>query len=91
MGLARVDQDRCLPWAYDTPCIVCEEACPVPEKAIRLDVTEVTTRAGESLSIQRPYIVKDLCIGCGICEYQCPMEGEAAIRVYAPTDLGPQF
>jgi MauM/NapG family ferredoxin protein len=91
IGLARVDQNRCLPWAYDIPCIVCEEACPVPDKAIRLDVEDVVTSEGEPISIQRPYVVKDLCIGCGICEYQCPMEGEAAIRVYAPTELGPEF
>jgi MauM/NapG family ferredoxin protein len=91
IGLARVDQNRCLPWAYDIPCIVCEEACPVPDKAIRLEVEDVVTSEGESISIQRPYVVKDLCIGCGICEYQCPMEGEAAIRVYAPTELGPEF
>jgi polyferredoxin len=91
IGLARVDQSRCLPWAYDTPCIVCEEACPVPDKAIRLKVEDVITFKGDSISIQRPYVVKDLCIGCGICEYQCPMEGEAAIRVYAPTDLDPDF
>jgi MauM/NapG family ferredoxin protein len=91
IGLARVDQSRCLPWAYETPCIVCEEACPVPDKAIRLDVEEMVTSEGETISIQRPYVMKDLCIGCGICEYQCPMEGEAAIRVYAPTDLGPDF
>ncbi|MBI4670372.1 MAG: 4Fe-4S binding protein [Chloroflexi bacterium] len=27
------------------------------------------------------------CIGCGICEYQCPQSGPAAIRVYTPTQL----
>ncbi|HSJ57537.1 MAG TPA: 4Fe-4S binding protein, partial [Anaerolineae bacterium] len=34
IGLARIDRDRCLPWAYNTPCIVCEEACPIADKAI---------------------------------------------------------
>jgi ferredoxin len=28
------------------------------------------------------------CIGCGIYENHCPLNGEAAIRVYAPTELG---
>ncbi|HHQ47476.1 MAG TPA: 4Fe-4S binding protein, partial [Acidobacteria bacterium] len=28
IGTAFVDRGRCLPWAMDTPCIVCEEMCP---------------------------------------------------------------
>ena len=87
LGLARVDQSRCLPWAYDVPCIVCEEACPVADKAIELDEVEVMNDRGEPVLLQRPRVVKDLCIGCGICEYQCPMGGESAIRIYATTDV----
>ncbi len=87
MGLARVDRDLCLPWAYDVPCIVCEEACPLPEKAIRLDEAVVDGEAGQ-VTLQRPDVVKELCIGCGICEYQCPMGGDAAIQVYTPTEAG---
>ena len=82
LGLAAVDRNRCLPWAYGTPCIVCEEMCPTPEKAIRLEEVTTSYDQGEPVFIQRPYVLEDLCIGCGICEYQCPMEGEAAIRVY---------
>jgi translation initiation factor RLI1 len=26
--------------------------------------------------------LREACIGCGICEHQCPLEGVAAIRVY---------
>ncbi len=37
--------------------------------------------------LQRPRVIRELCIGCGICEYQCPLGGESAIRVYAPTFL----
>jgi len=33
-------------------------------------------------------VVQSLCIGCGVCEFKCPMGGEAAIRVYAPTQAG---
>jgi len=36
MGTAFVDHGRCLPWAMDTPCIVCQENCPVSPKAIYL-------------------------------------------------------
>jgi polyferredoxin/Pyruvate/2-oxoacid:ferredoxin oxidoreductase delta subunit len=83
IGLASVDKNRCLPWAYDTPCIVCEEACPLPEKAILLDDLEK-----DGSILRRPYVVKERCIGCGICEYQCPMGGESAIRVFTLTEAG---
>jgi len=82
IGEAVVDRDRCLPWAHGIPCIVCEEMCPVPEKAIRLEEVSVTDDRGEPAVVQRPYVLEDLCIGCGTCEYQCPVQGEAAIRVY---------
>ncbi len=82
IGMAVVDRNRCLPWAYGVPCIVCEEMCPVPNKAIRLEAATVLNAQGEEVTVQRPYVLLDLCIGCGICEFQCPMAGEAAIRVY---------
>lgn len=34
IGTAFVDRNRCLPWAMDKPCIVCQENCPVSPKAI---------------------------------------------------------
>jgi polyferredoxin len=34
LGTAFVDRDRCLPWAMNKPCIVCQENCPVSPKAI---------------------------------------------------------
>ncbi|MDY7080074.1 MAG: 4Fe-4S binding protein [Chloroflexota bacterium] len=81
IGMAVVDRNCCWPWAYGIPCIVCEEMCPVPEKAIRLEEVTVTDIHGETSVVQRPYVLDDLCIGCGICEYQCPVEGQAAIHV----------
>lgn len=77
IGLAVVDRNLCLPWAYNTPCIVCEEMCPVPDKAIELQQEQ----AGE-IELQKPYVAADLCIGCGICEQHCPVAGKAAIQVY---------
>jgi ferredoxin len=88
LGLASINRDRCLPWAYDTPCIVCEEACPVESKAIKLEEAEVVDARGETVRLQRPRVVRELCIGCGVCEYQCPLGGEAAVRVYAPAEAG---
>jgi polyferredoxin len=89
IGLAYIDQNRCIPWASYRPCIVCEEMCPVPDKAIKLDEVEVIAPNGSHVRLQRPRVLSDLCIGCGICEYQCPLVGPAAIRVYAPTPLPP--
>lgn len=88
IGLASVNRNRCLPWAYGVACIVCEEACPVPDKAIQLEVVEAVSEEGEPVLLQRPTVIQALCIGCGVCEFKCPMGGEAAIRVYAPTEAG---
>ena len=84
IGLAYIDQDRCIPWADNQDCIVCEEMCPVPDKAIKLEQVEVINADGELVSVQRPHVIRERCIGCGICEYKCPLDGEAAIRVYVP-------
>lgn len=77
IGKAKIDQNRCIAWAENTPCIVCEEMCPVAEKAIILQ--DPKTPDGPAL----PEVVYDLCIGCGICEYKCPAFGDSAIRVYS--------
>jgi ferredoxin len=82
IGLATIDRNQCLPWAHGIPCIVCEEMCPTPQKAVRLEEVEMTDDLGELTIVQRPYVLEDLCIGCGICEYQCPVAGESAIQVY---------
>ena len=81
LGVAIIDHDRCLPWTHGVACIVCEEMCPTPEKAIRLEEATVTDDQGGPIIVQQPYVLDSVCIGCGICEYQCPVEGEAAIQV----------
>lgn len=81
LGTAQVNQSRCLPWSQNTPCIVCEEMCPLAPKAIELDTIDSTDAAGQPMALQRPRVLAERCIGCGICEYKCPLEGEAAIQV----------
>ena len=152
IGTAFVDQTRCLPWAMDTPCIVCEEVCPVRPKAIHVRheyrpvrggaftaqriedrsvfaperawppgrwasgdyglrpaggagpgipiVANAETRldlqrapgAHEGLEweivvhLQKPAVDPRQCIGCGICEHECPVSGLRAIRVSAENE-----
>jgi ferredoxin len=63
--------------------------CPLPEKAIQLEEQEGWGMDGARVAINMPHVLRDLCIGCGICEYKCPVNGEAAIRVYVPTTALP--
>lgn len=95
LGVARFDTTRCLPWVgqsrlggggedegdttwlKDYTCLTCEENCPIPDKAIRTKDVQV----GPGVILQVPYVEDSLCIGCGRCEYVCPLEGEAGVRV----------
>lgn len=83
IGKAEIDRTRCLPWADDQECIVCEEMCPIADKAIRLEIFYIRKEDGEIIALQRPQVIPHLCIGCGICEYKCPVDGSAAIQVTA--------
>lgn len=87
IGTARIDRTRCIPWAEGKPCIVCEEMCPVPQKAIRLNDGGQGRGGGDGNGVQRPHVEPELCIGCGICEHYCPVAGEAAIRVFPGEEL----
>ena len=49
MGTAFVDRGRCLPWAMDRPCLVCQELCPVSPKAIFVRTTFETIRDGQAV------------------------------------------
>ena len=158
IGTAFIDRGRCLPWAMDRPCIVCQENCPVSPKAIttrtvfnrintgtRLMVEradpfyiELSTAglkpdqlatgdyyctvepsadkrprriisnwerglkvAGQHafeplpvpgsfvnilVRLQQPYVDPRRCIGCGVCEHECPVPGKRAIRVTADNE-----
>jgi len=153
-GMAFVDHGRCLPWAMDTPCIVCQENCPVSPKAIftrteyrvvrngavragtveadRITITGsdwpantfgsgdffvvwkdqepipirgntgnmlflksapegmVLPAPGHAIQVvvrlQKPYVDPRHCIGCGVCEHECPVQGRRAIRVTAENE-----
>jgi len=68
MGKAVINHSRCIAWNEDKLCYICGEQCPV--LAITADEQH------------RPIVQSDKCVGCGSCENGCPVNGEAAIRVF---------
>lgn len=89
MGKAVLDRNWCLPFAKGITCIVCEEHCPIPGKAIRIERESVVDAFGRTVELQKPHVIDELCTGCGICEHVCPLEGKSAIEVFAVTDRTP--
>ncbi len=169
IGTAFFDRSRCLPWALDRPCLVCQELCPVSPKAIHTRTEYVPIRFGQArvegvtgarfqlsglarptvnlgsgdyylrpagdakaelrriatitlgpqdgngaaqltldappppatgpekekggwklgedrlvevlVRLQKPYVDAARCIGCGVCEHECPISGLRGIRV----------
>jgi polyferredoxin/formate hydrogenlyase subunit 6/NADH:ubiquinone oxidoreductase subunit I len=83
IGSAYLDRGRCLPWSGNAPCIVCHEHCPTSPKAIYLNDAIVPGPDDRPLSVQLPHVDLKKCVGCGICEFKCPVKGRPAIRVIA--------
>jgi len=81
IGTAFYDRGRCLPWAMATECIVCEEWCPTSPKAVYLAPAEMADSTGVLKPVRQPYVDPKLCIGCGACEFACPVRDRPAVYV----------
>jgi ferredoxin-type protein NapF len=71
IGTAVIDRERCLMWATERQCLVCDEACPY--NAIYF--------AQDAKGKRRPFVDYKFCNGCGQCETVCPVDGAGAIIV----------
>ncbi len=81
LGTAFYDRGRCLPWAEAIECIVCEEWCPVSPKAIYVEEAEVMDSAGNTKKLKQPRVDPSRCVGCGACEFACPLQERPAVYV----------
>ncbi|MCP4649881.1 MAG: 4Fe-4S binding protein [PVC group bacterium] len=76
LGIAKIDREICLPWKKNKECIVCEEHCPIPDKAIKIKEELINGKI-----VLRPEIDEDLCTGCAICQTKCPVEPRRAVKI----------
>jgi polyferredoxin len=81
LGTAFYDQGRCLPWSMATECIVCQEWCPTSPKAIYLATAEVVGPQGLTKRVRQPHVDPTRCVGCGACEFACPVKDRPAVYV----------
>ncbi len=84
IGTAYFNKNKCYPWNENLNCLVCEEHCPTPEKSIKFwDVDVFEQETNRVITVKRPYVVTETCIGCGICEMKCPLKDEPGVRITA--------
>ncbi len=77
IGVAVIHRERCRPWLNDKKCSICIDKCPY-DGALSQVVIE---RDGKKVYV--PEVNKRKCMGCGICEYSCPVRHEPAIQVFS--------
>ena len=73
LGVASIDYGKCVVKQNGTDCAACAEHCPTQAVS--------TVPYGDNLRL--PTMHPELCIGCGACEYACPVRPTRAITVQA--------
>ncbi len=68
MGTSKIERNLCLAWQYDS-CGECYYNCPLKDKAI---LSYPPDEQIEAAGI-RPWVDGRHCIGCGMCNYVCPV------------------
>ncbi len=71
IGQVQFIRDRCVVFTDGTACGACAEVCP----------TQAVFMVPYVIGLTQPAFDKQLCVGCGNCEYACPVEGGKAIYV----------
>ena len=71
IGIARFEKENCVVYVDETACGSCSEHCPT--HAVRMIPYK------DELTI--PEVTPEICIGCGACEYACPVSPYKAIVV----------
>ena len=91
LGTAFFDRNRCLPWAMDKPCIVCEENCPLSPKAIYTREEFITIRDGiltakkataNTVEIETAIVPDKFATG----DYYCAVQDGARAKITANTE-----
>jgi len=75
VGIAVWIKDNCVVNTDKVQCKNCERRCPTGA------ITLVNCDPDNSDSLKTPVIDRELCLGCGACEYQCPARPFSAIYV----------
>lgn len=74
IGTAKFKKSLCVVKTDGTDCAACAEHCPV-------QAIEMIPFGKLENSLYIPHVHEDVCIGCGACEYICPVTPHKAIVV----------